>query len=200
VEVIGGRREAELAFGAVLRSFPEYRSGPLVVMDVGGGSTELIVGADGAIVSLVSVPIGSVRLAERHVHHDPPSQEDAVALIAGIDAALAPHPLPQGVPLVGTAGTATTIAAVAVGLEPYDPDRVQGMRVARVDVDAQLRRYLAVDTVERGKIRGLDPKRADVIHAGCAIVARVMARMDADALVVSDRGIRYGLLAELAER
>jgi exopolyphosphatase/guanosine-5'-triphosphate,3'-diphosphate pyrophosphatase len=198
VEVIGGRREAELAFGAVLKSFPEYRTGPLVVMDVGGGSTELIVGADGAIVSLVSVPIGSVRMAERHVHHDPPTEEDAVALVAGIDAALAPHALPSGVPLVGTAGTATTIAAVAVGLEPYDPDRVQGMRVARADVDAQLRRYLAVDTAARGKIRGLDPKRADVIHAGCAIVARVMARMEAETLVVSDRGIRFGLLAELA--
>jgi exopolyphosphatase/pppGpp-phosphohydrolase len=128
IEVIGGRREAELAFGAVLKSFPGYRSGPLV----------------------------------------------------------------------GTAGTATTIAAVAVELEPYDPDRVQGMRVSRVDVDAQLRRYLGMTTAGRGAIRGLDPKRADVIHAGCAIVSRVMARMDAETLVVSDRGIRFGLLAEVA--
>jgi exopolyphosphatase/guanosine-5'-triphosphate,3'-diphosphate pyrophosphatase len=198
IEVIGGRREAELAFGAVLKSFPEYRRGPLVVMDVGGGSTELIVGQDGAIVSLVSVPIGSVRMTERFVHSDPPSAAEAVALVEGIDAALAPHPLPSRVPLVGTAGTATTIAAVAVGLEPYDPDRVQGMRVPRADVDAQLRRYLDMPTAERGKIRGLDPKRADVIHAGCAIVSRVMARMDADTLVVSDRGIRFGLLAEVA--
>jgi len=198
IEVIGGRREAELAFAAVMKSFPELRRGPLVVMDVGGGSTELIVGKDGAIESLVSVPIGSVRMAERHVQNDPPSPEDGVALVAGIDAALAPHPLPHGVPLVGIAGTATTLAAVAIGLEPYDPDRVQGMRVPRVEVDAQLRRYLSASTAERSTIRGLDPKRADVIHAGCAIIARVMARMEADALVVSDRGIRFGLLAELA--
>jgi exopolyphosphatase/guanosine-5'-triphosphate,3'-diphosphate pyrophosphatase len=165
---------------------------------VGGGSTELIVGQDGAIVSLVSVPIGSVRMTERFVHSDPPTPGEAAALVEGIDAALAPHPLPARVPLVGTAGTATTIAAVAVGLEPYDPDRVQGMRVARAEVDAQLRRYLGMTTAGRGAIRGLDPKRADVIHAGCAIVSRVMARMDAETLVVSDRGIRFGLLAEVA--
>jgi exopolyphosphatase/guanosine-5'-triphosphate,3'-diphosphate pyrophosphatase len=198
VEVIGGRREAELAFGAVMKSFPELREGPLVVMDVGGGSTELIVGRDGAIESLVSVPIGSVRLAERHLQHDPPSEDDAIALLAGIDAALAPHPLPPGVPLVGTAGTATTLAAVAIGLDPYDPDRVQGMRLARVEVDAQLRRYFGMSTAERSVLRGLEPKRADVIPAGCAIIARVMARMHATELIVSDRGIRFGLLSELA--
>ena len=198
VEVIGGRREAELAFGAVMRSFPELTRGPVVVMDVGGGSTELIVGQDGAIESLVSVPIGSVRLAERHLQSDPPTAEDGVALLAGIDAALAPHPLPSGVPLVGTAGTATTLAAVAIGLEPYDPERIQGMRLARVEVDAQLRRFLGLSTAERSQLRGLDPRRADVIPAGCAIIARVMARMQAETLIVSDRGIRFGLLAELA--
>jgi exopolyphosphatase/guanosine-5'-triphosphate,3'-diphosphate pyrophosphatase len=94
----------------------------------------------------------------------------------------------------------TTLAAVAIGLDPYDPDRVQGMHLGRAEVDAQLRRYLGMTTAERGVLRGLEPKRADVIPAGCAIVARVMARMDAETLIVSDRGIRFGLLAEVAAR
>ncbi len=200
IEVIGGRREAELAFRAVLKSFPALARGPLVVMDVGGGSTELIVGANGSIESLVSVPIGSVRMAERYLHGDPPTADEAAALIAGIDEALAPHALPSHVPLVGTAGTVTTLAAVSVGLEPYEPDEVQGMKLSRADVDEQLARYLNVTNAERSKIAGLDPKRADVIPAGCAIVARVMARMDVASMTVSDHGIRFGLLAELAGR
>jgi exopolyphosphatase / guanosine-5'-triphosphate,3'-diphosphate pyrophosphatase len=198
VEVIGGRREAELAFVAVARSFPELARGPLVVMDVGGGSTELIVADHGAVERLVSVPIGSVRLAERHLHSDPPSAEEARALIGGIDEALAGFELPRGVPLVGTAGTATTLAAVALRMAPYDADRVQGHVLPRAEVEAQLARYLAATTAERAGWPGLEPKRADVIPSGCAIIARVMARMGASELIVSDRGVRFGVLAELA--
>jgi exopolyphosphatase/guanosine-5'-triphosphate,3'-diphosphate pyrophosphatase len=198
VEVIGGRREAELAFAAVLRSFPELGRSALVVVDVGGGSTELIVGHGGAVTSLTSVPIGSVRLTERHVAHDPPTADERAALEAAIDAALSGHDLPRAVPLVGTAGTATTIGAVALGLEPYDPDRVQGLRVPRAEVERQLDLYAALPVAERSGLPGLDPKRADVIAAGTAILARVMVKMDAETLIVSDRGIRFGLLAELA--
>jgi exopolyphosphatase/guanosine-5'-triphosphate,3'-diphosphate pyrophosphatase len=198
VQVIGGRREAELAFTAVMRSFPELRRGPVVVCDVGGGSTELIVGSDAAVTRLVSVPIGSVRLAERHLAHDPPTAAEAEALVRGVDDALAAFELPAGVPLVGTAGTVTTLASVALALQRYDADRVQGLRLARAEVERQLARYLALPLAERRAIVGLDAKRADVIGAGCAIIARVMARMGADTLIVSDRGIRFGVLAELA--
>src|SRR5262249_61366428 len=93
IEVIAGEREAELAFLAVRRAFPELGARDVVVCDVGGGSTELIVGRDGRVASLVSVPIGSVRLAERHPRGDPPAPGAAKGQIAGIDAAPAPaHP------------------------------------------------------------------------------------------------------------
>jgi exopolyphosphatase/guanosine-5'-triphosphate,3'-diphosphate pyrophosphatase len=195
VEVIGGGREAELAFAAVMMSFPELRRGEVVVVDVGGGSTEYIAGRDGAIVSATSVPIGSVRLAERHLASDPPAAAEARALVAAIDEELAALALPARVPVVGTAGTATTLAAVALGLERYDAARVQGLRLSRGEIDRQLARYLELPADERAaRMRGLDPKRADVIPAGAAILARTLVKLDAAELIVSDRGIRWGLL------
>ncbi len=199
VEVIGGEREAELAWLAVVRSFPELAGGELVVCDVGGGSTEIIVGRAGRIVSRVSLPIGSVRMSERYLRGDPPTAGEARALVIGIDEALAGIDVPRGATLVGTAGTLTTLAAVAIGLDPYDADRVQGMRLARGEVERQLARYLELTTAQRMQIKGLEPKRADVIAAGAAIVDRIMARTGVDEVVVSDRGIRWGLAYEMLE-
>ena len=197
VEVIAGRREAELAFLAVARSFPELSTGPLLVCDVGGGSTELIAARNGRIESLVSLPIGAVRLSERYLRSDPPTQDEVRALYAALDDALAQPPLPEGVTLVGTAGTVTTLASVALGMPQYQPDRVQGMRIARCEVERQITHYLAVPLSERKRIPGLEPKRADTIVAGAAIVDRVMARARVEEIVVSDRGIRWGLAYEL---
>jgi exopolyphosphatase/guanosine-5'-triphosphate,3'-diphosphate pyrophosphatase len=196
VEVIGGHREAELAFAAVMHSFPELRRGPVLVVDVGGGSTEYIVGRDGAIVSATSVPIGSVRLAERFLHGDPPAPDEARRLVEHVDGELAKLSLPRGAPVVGTAGTATTLASVALGVWPYDGSRIQGFALPRVEIERQLARYLELPAAERAtRMRGLDPKRADVIPAGAAILARSLAAAGADTLIVSDRGIRFGLLA-----
>jgi exopolyphosphatase/guanosine-5'-triphosphate,3'-diphosphate pyrophosphatase len=197
VEVIGGAREAELAFAAVLASFPERRRGPVVVVDVGGGSTELIVGQDGAIASLCSLPVGSVRMAERHLQADPPTATEAAAMQADLDQALAGQTLPRGAPAIGIAGTLTTLAAVAQGLAIYQPERIEGYRLARAEVERQLALYLSLPLSARRGVIGLEPKRADVIAGGAAVVARVLAHLDADAIQVSDRGIRWGLAGEL---
>jgi exopolyphosphatase/guanosine-5'-triphosphate,3'-diphosphate pyrophosphatase len=197
VEVIGGEREAELAAAAVFAGFPELLRGELVVVDIGGGSTELIVASGGAVRSTISVKLGSVRMAERHLAHDPPTRDEAAAMIADIDATLAGVTLPAGAALVGVAGTVTTLASVALGLERYDGGRVQGLRIARDEIERQLAAYLAATTEERRRMRGMHPQRADVIPGGCAILARVMAKAGADELWVSDRGIRWGLAQEL---
>jgi exopolyphosphatase / guanosine-5'-triphosphate,3'-diphosphate pyrophosphatase len=197
IEVVGGEREAHLAFRAVRRSFPDLPD--VVVCDVGGGSTELIVARGGSIESVASVKIGSVRLAERYLGADPPDATEAAAMIAAIDDVLAPLPLPAGLPLVATAGTATTLAAVSLGLAVYDAERVQGLRLPRSEVEKQVLRYLELPLAERRHIPGLDPRRADVIPAGAAIIVRVMERIGADQVMVSDRGIRWGLAYELAE-
>ena len=196
IEIIAGQREAELAFVSVARSLTELAGRPYVVVDVGGGSTEFIATDGARVVSAVSVPIGAVRLTERHLAHDPPSSAEIAALDADIERHLAPLALPTGVPLVGTAGTATTIAAIALGLPAYDPDAVTGLRLAPVRIAELCRTMLAASTAERRATAGVEPQRADVIAAGIAIYARAMARIEAPVMIACDRGIRWGLAYE----
>lgn len=198
ISVIPGEREAELVFKAVAKSFPDLVATKMVIADVGGGSTEVIVGGPGGVESFTSVPIGSVRFAERHLADDPPSAEQVRAMIADIDDALAPLELPEGAPLVGTAGTATSIASVQLCLEQWDPDRVDGFELVPAVVEKQLARHLELTVAERKRLKGMEPKRADVIPAGVAIYARLLHRMKAPKMVISDAGVRWGLAWELA--
>jgi len=193
IEVIAGGREAELVAAAVAGAFPALAGADHVIADVGGGSTEIIARRGGRTVSAVSVPLGSVRQKERHLRGDPPTAEEARALIADIDGVLAGLDLPTGVPLVATAGTATTIAAVELRLRVYDPDRVQGLELDAATVERQLARYLELPLAERRRLPGLEPERADVIAAGVAIFARLLRRLDSRRFIVSDRGVRWGI-------
>lgn len=198
VEVIAGEREAELVYRASAESFPELAAEALVIADVGGGSTEIIVGRGGELERATSVPIGAVRLTERHLASDPPSPEETKALIADIDGAIAELDLPAGAPLVGTAGTATSFASVELRLTDYDGARVQGVRLSPAQVDRHLARFLELTVAEKRQLAGLEPERADVIAAGAAIYARLLARIGAPEFVISDRGVRWGLASELA--
>jgi exopolyphosphatase / guanosine-5'-triphosphate,3'-diphosphate pyrophosphatase len=199
VEVITGEREAELVGGAVRASLPELARGDFVVADVGGGSTEVIVGQRGEVISFSSLPIGAVRLTERHLHSDPPLAEEARALVADIDAHLASLTLPDRAPLVGTSGTATTLVAVEKRLRTYEPDAVHGQAIHAGEVDRQLASFLELVVAERRRIPGMQPERADVIAAGVAIYARLLHRLGGREMVVSDRGVRWGLAYELAQ-
>lgn len=199
IEIIEGTREAQLAALAVARTFPELAGARYVVIDVGGGSTELIASDGARVVSAVSVPIGAVRLTERHLHHDPPSAAELAALEADIDARLQPLALPSGVPIVATAGTATTLAAVHLALAVYDPDRVTGLRLPPAEIDAMYARLARATVAERRAIPGVAPERADVIVAGAAIYARAARRIAAPEVIACDRGIRWGLVFERAE-
>jgi exopolyphosphatase/guanosine-5'-triphosphate,3'-diphosphate pyrophosphatase len=194
MEVIDGEREARLCWRAVAGSFPSL-TGPRTVLDIGGGSTELIVG-ERDVEGVVSLPIGSVRLTERIVAHDPPTADEAARLVATVDEALATAPAPRGA-LVGIAGTVTTLAAMAQRLESYDGARVHGSTLSRATVDALVAELGATPLADKRRTPGLDPKRADVIWAGAIILQRVMARAGVDACIVSDRGIRWGLIDEL---
>lgn len=196
IQVIGGEREAELAALAVARTFPELAAARYLVVDVGGGSTEIITVDGGRPVARTSIPIGAVRLTERHLRHDPPTAPEIAALTADIDRHLAALELPRRVPVIGTAGTATTLAAVKLGLDQYDPVLVTGLRLSRDAVVMVLGRLLAAKIEERKQIPGIEPQRADVIAAGAAIFARILQRIDAPVLVTCDRGIRWGLAYE----
>ena len=198
IAVIAGAREAELAALSVSRTFPELADAHYLVVDVGGGSTELIDVDHARVVSATSVPIGAVRLTERHLRHDPPTEVELDAVAADADRALASLALPSRVPVVGTAGTATTIAAAELALASYDPDRVTGLHLPRAAVEALLSRLARATVAERTAMRGIEPQRADVIVAGVTIYTRVLARVDAPELVTCDRGIRWGLAYEHA--
>jgi exopolyphosphatase/guanosine-5'-triphosphate,3'-diphosphate pyrophosphatase len=196
IEVIAGQREAELAATAVARTLPELLETRYLVVDVGGGSTELITVDRGRVTSEVSVPIGVVRMTERHLKHDPPSAAEIAALDADIDHQLAALTLPHAVPVIGTAGTATTLAAIKLGLLHYDGAAVTGLRIAPSAVAELRARLLAATTAERKAIAGMEPARADVIAAGVVIFARIIERIDAPVLITCDRGIRWGVAYE----
>jgi exopolyphosphatase/guanosine-5'-triphosphate,3'-diphosphate pyrophosphatase len=196
IQVIAGEREAELAALAVARTFPELAATRYLVVDVGGGSTEVISVDAGRVVARASIPIGAVRLTERHLHHDPPSAPEIVALSADIDRQLATLDLPRSVPVIGTAGTATTLAAVKLGLSRYDPEAVTGLRISRDAVNVLHARLLALSVEDRKAMPGIEPQRADVIAAGAAIFAQVLQRIDGPVLITCDRGIRWGLAYE----
>ena len=196
IEIIAGQREADLAATAVARTLPELADARYVVVDVGGGSTELISVDCGRVLSAVSVPIGAVRMTERHLRHDPPTEHEISALDADLDRHLSPLELPTGVLVVGTAGTATTMAAVHLALDKYDPGAVTGLRMSPDAIAQQFRRLVTATVAERKLMPGVTSERADVIAAGVAIYLRVLHRISAPVLIACDRGIRWGVAYE----
>ncbi len=196
IEVISGAEESRLAFEAV-GSGLAAPAGTLAVLDTGGGSTQLTFGHDGSVDERFSVNVGAVRYTERFGLHDAVTPEvlaDACAAIAGdldrIDGRSAVDAL------VGMGGAITNLTAVKLALDPYDPDRVQGAVLERTEIDRQIEQYRSTGTEERRAIVGLQPKRAEVILAGACIVRTVMDKLSATSLVVSDRGLRHGVLEE----
>jgi exopolyphosphatase/guanosine-5'-triphosphate,3'-diphosphate pyrophosphatase len=199
VEVIDGEREAALTFRAVATSFADARDGELMVVDIGGGSTEIVLASAGKVGFRTSLPLGSVRLTEAFVRHDPPTAAETAAIADAVDAAVRPVPFPPKPPtLIGVAGTVTSLAAMALALESYDPARVHGSRLSRADLGHQIARLAAATQAERERIIGLDPRRADVILAGALILDRIAAAAGVAEIRVSDRGIRWGLFYEIA--
>jgi exopolyphosphatase / guanosine-5'-triphosphate,3'-diphosphate pyrophosphatase len=202
--VIAGDEEARLTFRGAVSGLA--LSGTLLVFDIGGGSTELIVGdAAGSAPpkSRVSLDIGSVRLFERHVQSDPPLAQELAQVEAQIARELAAAPplsevgAGQAITLVGVAGTVTTLKALELGLEPYDGARVHGAVLTLSAVEELCAKLASLPLAERQKLPGLEPKRADVIVVGALIVRDVLRRAGALQTVVSDRGVRFGLLEGL---
>jgi len=200
--VVSGDIEADLAFSGGLLGLG--LSGPVIAFDVGGGSSELIVGVAGPGVATVerrrSLDVGSVRLFERHVRSDPPSAFEMSNVSAfALDQLLAVPPPPPGRPLIGMAGTVTTLAAIARRIDPYDPERIHGMRLRADEITELGRRLMEMPLAHRVELPGLEPKRADVIPVGAAIVSAIVAWAKAPQIVVSDRGVRWGLALRLCQ-
>ena len=198
IEVIDGEREAALTFRAVLESFPDARQGALIVVDIGGGSTEVVLADRGRQTLARSLPLGSVRLTEQNVHHDPVTTDELAALRAAVAAGLTGIAFPRDATLVGVAGTVTSLAAMAESMATYDPGRVHGYRLTRDQLAAEIARLTTSGQADRERMIGLDPRRADVILAGAIILEGIAQAAGAAEVRVSDRGIRWGLAHELA--
>lgn len=195
LDIISGETEAYLSWLAVTKGLPLDPADKLLIVDIGGGSTELIRAEPGRRLDTASLQIGSVRLTERIVHHDPPLAREAADLRIAIDDAV------SGLgwdfrpdTMVGIAGTVTTVCAFTLGLERYDAAVVHGHRLAHREVISALGKLGAVPLEQRRHMAGIEPARADVIFAGAAILERTMAHFGAAEVVVSDQGVRWGLL------
>jgi exopolyphosphatase/pppGpp-phosphohydrolase len=193
-EVVSGEVEAALSFDGAVRNLRVAPDLPVMVVDIGGGSTELILGSS-APESADSMDIGSVRLHERHLHSDPPTAAEIAACVADIDAQLDACPISpaSAATVVGVAGTVTQLAAVALDLSAYSRADVDQLVLPAARVHEVVERLLAMTVAERRALPAMHPGRADVIAAGILILDRVLRRARVPSLVVSDSDILDGI-------
>ncbi|MBB4958071.1 exopolyphosphatase/guanosine-5'-triphosphate,3'-diphosphate pyrophosphatase [Micromonospora polyrhachis] len=200
-EVVTGDEEARLSFTGAVRGLPADAEAPFLVVDIGGGSTEFVVGS-GGVDAAISVDIGCVRMTERHLHDDPPTAEQIAAaeadITAAVDRALAAVPGREAATLVGLAGSVTTVVAIAQGLTSYDPGRIHHARISYDEVARVTTDLLAMSAAQRLAIPVMHPGRADVIGAGALVLRVIMERAGMDSVVASEHDILDGIAWSLA--
>jgi exopolyphosphatase / guanosine-5'-triphosphate,3'-diphosphate pyrophosphatase len=220
-EVISGREEAMLSFAGATAEFAATGHAgvvaaaappvpPYLVVDIGGGSTEFVLGGDPdgdaasgtAELAGISVDIGCVRLTERHLHSDPPTEAEVKGTTADIDRALddvaTAIAWPTARTLVGLAGSVTTVAAIALGLPAYDPGRTHHARISAAQVSAVTQHLLSATRQERAAIGSMHPGRVDVIGAGALVLDCVLQRFGFAELVASEHDILDGIAWSIA--
>jgi exopolyphosphatase/guanosine-5'-triphosphate,3'-diphosphate pyrophosphatase len=197
-EVISGDEEARLSFTGAVNGLTA--TGPYLMVDIGGGSTEFVTGTS-SVDAAISMDIGCVRMTERHLRSDPPAAGEIAAaekdIAAAVDTALAAVAGREAQTFVGLAGSVTTVAALALGLPAYDASRIHHARIALADVRRVTGDLLAATVAERRKLPVMHPGRADVIGAGALILRIIMERSGMESVVASEHdildGIAYGL-------
>jgi exopolyphosphatase / guanosine-5'-triphosphate,3'-diphosphate pyrophosphatase len=202
--IIPGEEEARLTFLGATAARPAG-DGPFVVIDIGGGSTEFVVGSAGAAPDFrVSTQAGSVRQTERHLQEDPPSDEDMAKLQAAIrsilDDAIPPQTRDATTKGIAVAGTATSLAAIDQQLDPYDPEKVDGYGLLIEACDRMLGELAALPLDERKQVTGLHPDRAPTIIAGAAILVESMRLFGLGSVEVSEADILHGAALDLAAK
>ena len=201
-EVLSGEDEARLSFTGATAELTGEAAGPYLVTDIGGGSTEFVLGDPGSMTAAVSVNIGCVRMTERHLRHDPPGQDEIAAARADIDDALdmvaGKIPVAAARTLVGLAGSVTTVAALVLGLDSYQAERIHHSRVSAAAVREVTASLLAQTRAERQRLAVMHPGRVDVIGGGALVLTRIMERFGFGEVLVSEHDILDGLAWSLA--
>lgn len=198
-EVIAGSEEARLSFlGATAELAPE--SAPFLVVDIGGGSTEFVFGKS-EVEAALSVDIGCVRMTERHFTQDPPSANEIERARAdineAIDKAAKAVPIQGSRTLIAVAGTATTVAAAALGLSQYDRDRIHGAHISAARTAEISKWLLSLQRSERAALGYMHPGRVEVIAAGALVLSEIMNRTGAHEFVASERDILDGIITTI---
>ncbi|WP_121158541.1 Ppx/GppA phosphatase family protein [Micromonospora pisi] len=211
-EVVTGEEEARLSFTGAVRGLAADARSPYLVVDIGGGSTEFVVGdrtsgsATGdssgiRVDAAISVDIGCVRMTERHLHDDPPTAAQVAAaetdIAAAVDRALGAVPGREAATLVGLAGSVTTVVAIALGLESYQPDRIHHARVSYDEVAKVTEDLLSRSSARRMEYPVMHPGRADVIAAGALVLRVIMERAGMSSVVASEHDILDGIAYSL---
>ena len=194
--LLTGEEEAEMTYRGVCSRLA-VGAGTLIC-DIGGGSTELILGGPEGVRDRASVNIGCVRMSERHLHADPPTKAELAALRAEAVAALPARLTGAARDLVGVAGTVTTLATIDMGLEFEIPEAIDGHRLPAEAVERLLGELAVLPLAKRRLVRGLMPERAPTIVAGAVILSAVVAATGAAAVVVSERDILHGAVLAAA--
>lgn len=203
VELISGEEEARRTLLGIRSGLPK-EAGGILGLDIGGGSTEFIMDRPGRPLAVRSMELGVVRVTELALIHDPPTEADRrraeELVLNAVRSAMASLGSPDGLTLVGTAGTITTLAAMAQGLVTYDASRVQGFTITRDTVQRLEADILRRSIKERQGMPGLESGREEVIAAGTVIIRTIMDELRVDRCLVSEYGLREGILVDLAER
>jgi exopolyphosphatase/guanosine-5'-triphosphate,3'-diphosphate pyrophosphatase len=202
IKILSGQEEAESTYlGAVSEYLEDSPSGEFAVLDIGGGSTELVAGTGAIVSSAVSIDIGSVRLTERILKNSPPDTtalENAVKLVQNNLHHLSP--LPTATMLIGVAGTLTTVAALDLQLKTFDKTLINRHTLTRETIERifQELRHLTLDQIRH--YPQIHPSRADILLAGILILLETLHKVNVSQITVSDRGLRYGMLMQTARK
>ncbi|MCX5803087.1 MAG: Ppx/GppA phosphatase family protein [Proteobacteria bacterium] len=195
IRVISGYEEAYYTYLSIKHD-ERMKGEQFIIIDIGGGSTEVIKGNREEFTNFVSLPIGSVKLTEMFVRHDPP-EDNEIASLTGFIRETISFPFDgKNCRVIGTAGTITNLASIILGLENYDKSRIHGLNILYKDIGGVIKRLKAMTTPERRAIRGMEKGREDIILQGIILLKEIMSYFKADEIIVSANGVRYGVIYE----
>lgn len=203
INVISGIEEARLTAKGVLHDMPKSSSS--LILDIGGGSTEWILCKDSAIIMTKTIPTGVVKLFEKYIKSDPPSNQDIAELEKEIETVVLPikseieKSINKKTSFIGTAGTITTFASMDIGLSEYDHEKVQNYIIPVQRLEDLSIKLISLPLNKRQKLKGLEPERADLIIPGIVFTIKVIRILGFENIIVSDDGLLEGILLSLAE-
>jgi exopolyphosphatase/guanosine-5'-triphosphate,3'-diphosphate pyrophosphatase len=202
LEVISGETEAELSFAGATFELAKKFAGPYLVLDIGGGSTEFVLGTEKPEFAR-SVNIGCVRMTERHLNQDPPSAESIQAATKDIEDAITLAaeivPFEKAITVIGLAGSVTTVAAMALGLDKYDREAIHGSVISAQSIHGTAEKFLSMTREQRAALPYMHPGRVDVIGAGALVLDRIVRRIKVESIVVSEQDILDGIAISIAK-